>query len=219
MAMIGESFTPREVVKPKALAKLPPSAAFQYAHHPKSWQVMYDGKGAAKVLPRLSKIFFKPGTNHIGTDRGNGIDTTECKMRYEADGYRFIPYDLAGKVDKGATSYLQRINVPGGHTFLSRWARVIPGTSRIMSDKAGWLRFLAAVAKVVEPPPTYALMELRSQYERKMSEYARNAAIMPDAEARIAKAAAAVTAIDKEIKKAEQRDAQFGQEATPNVIE
>jgi hypothetical protein len=219
MAQIGQEYTPRESVKPRALAKLPPSPVFQYAHHPKGWQVMWDDKGAAKIVPRLNKIFFQPGTNHIGNDRGAGIDTTECKMRYESDGFVFIPFELAGKVDKGAASYLQRIDVHGGHAFLSRWVRPVPGTGRLLSDRAGWLKFLVVVSKYVRPAPSYALEDLKSQYERMAGEYARRANFMPDADERIAKAKAAVLAIDKELKKAEQRDALEGSEVVPNVIE
>ena len=215
MAYIGEGYTPAEKTKPRQLAKLPPSPPFQYAHHPKGWQIMYNDKGTASLLPSLSKIFLRPGTNHVGND----MDLTECRMRFESDGWKFIPFDLAGKVDKGARSYIQRVQVPGGEAFLSRWCRVVPGTSRTMSDAVGWRKFLAAVARYVDPPQAWALDDLKDRYERKRSELARSASVIPDAVEQIAKCDDALKVINRELKKAEARDMQAGEEVSIDAIE
>lgn len=215
MAYIGEGYTPAEKTKPRQLAKLPPSPPFQYAHHPKGWQIMWNDKGGAVLLPRLSKIFLRPGTNHIGND----MDLTECRMRFEADGWRFVPFDLAGKVDKGAKSYIQRVPVAGGEAFLSRWCRVVPGTSRTMSDGTGWRRFLSAVAKFVGPPQAWALDDLKSRYERRRSEIARSANVIPDSDEQIARCDDAIKVITRELKKAEARDMSAGDEVIPDAVD
>jgi hypothetical protein len=214
MAIIGESYTPQEKPKSRQLPKIPPSAAFQYAHHPRKWQIVYDTKGA-HVVPSLAKIYYRPGTNHIT----NNMDLTECRMRYEADGWRFIPFDLAKKAEKGATSYLQRIKVQGGEAFLSRWCRVVPGTSRVMSDHVGWRRFLNAVARYVDPAPVWALDDLKTQYDRKRSELARTARMIPDAEEKIERVTQALKVIERELKKAEAREMKTGEEVIPDAVD
>lgn len=215
MAIIGESYTPLERAKPKQLAKLRPNSAFQYAHHARGWQIMHTDKGAPVLLPMLTRIDFRPGTNHISND----MDLTECRMRFEANGYQFIPFDLAAKADKGAASYIQRVQVKGGFAYLSRWCRVVPGTSRTMQDKAGWRRFLVAVAKYVNPAPAWVLDEMRTRYQRQQARLARSASVIPDAEEQIAECAAILKLLDREIKKAEARDMSTGDEVIPNAAD
>ena len=175
---------------------------------------MWDAKGP-HLTPRLTKIFYRPGTNHITND----MDLTEMRMRYEADGWRFIPFSLASKVDKSADSYLQRVQVPGGYAYLERWCRVVPGTGRLMPDSASWLKFLKAVGRFVDAAPAYALDDLKAQYVAKRSSLARQANMLPDADDQIARCNDAIKLIDKELKKAEARDMQSGEEVTIDASE
>ena len=208
MARLGESYKPTESTKPKQLHKLPPGSPIQYAHHAKGWQILFNDKGAPVLLPSLNKVYLRPGTNHIQND----MDLTEMRMRYEANGWRFLPFELAGKADKGADSYIQRVQVKGGYAYLSRWCRVVPGTSRLMPDADGWRKFLAVVAKYVDPPAAWALDDLRTKYRTSRANLARMANVIPDSDEQIERCAAVIKLLDREIKKAEARDAQDGEE-------
>ena len=64
-----------------------------------------------------------------------------------------------------------------------------------MPDGAGWRRFLAAVAKFVDPPKAWALDDLKSQYERRRSEIARSANVIPDSDEQIARCDDAIKVI------------------------
>jgi hypothetical protein len=205
MAQIGEQYTPQQNTTAQRVANLPTSPPFQYAHHPKGWQVL----GGA-VLPNLMKLGIAPGVNHVGQEG----DLSEFYMRMEKErGLTFIPYDLAGKVIKGATSYLQRVPVPGGHAHLSVFASVMPGSNRVLPCRNGeWLKFLKACAKVLAPPQVWALEDLKATLELRANGLANKALAVPSAARDLEKTQKDISIVDKAISAAIKRDATKGEE-------
>lgn len=205
MARIGEQYTPQQNTAPDRVANLPTSPPFQFAHHPKGWQVV----GTA-VLPRLMQLGIMPGVNHIGNDG----DLSEFYMRMKGDrGLTFIPYDLAGSVIKGATSYLQRVPVPGGHAHLSIFVSVMPGSNRVLPNRDGsWVKFLKACAKVLDLPQVWALEDLKASLERRANGQATRALTMPSAARDLEKTQKDISIVDKAISAAIKRDATKGEE-------
>ena len=78
---------------------------------------------------------------------------------------------------------------------------------------------MAAVAKFVDPPKAWALDDLKSQYERRRSEIARSANVIPDSDEQIARCDDAIKVITRELKKAEARDISAGDEVIPDAVE
>ena len=212
MARLGEQYTPQQDAAPNRVANLPTSPPFQYAHHPKAWQVI-DGV----VLPNLLQLGIMPGVNHIGNDG----DLSEFYMRMEGErGLTFIPYDLAGKVIKGAKSYLQRVPVPGGHAHLSIFASVMPGSNRVLPSRGGeWVKFLKACAKVLDPPQVWALEDLKASLERRANSLANKALTTPSAARDMEQAQKDILIVDNAINAAIKRDATKGEEVIIDVAD
>tara|TARA_Y100001973_G_scaffold40363_2_gene60378 strand:+ start:2030 stop:2656 length:627 start_codon:yes stop_codon:yes gene_type:complete len=208
MARLGESFKPQQRVAPQALPKLPPSDPWQFAHHPEAWEVR-----SGDLVPRVNMISMRPGVNHVPRD-GN-LD--ELYMRYEAAGFVFIPYDVG--TPKGVESYLQKVPVAGGHAYVSCFVRLVPGSSKVMPDKAGYLRFLKAVKKQVAPPAAYVLDALKGKLEKRQTDLSMVADRVPMAAKQLKQVNADLKIVEKELDAALKRDAQTYDEVIPDGTE
>ena len=208
MARLGQSFKPEQRVAPRALPKLPVSDPWQFAHHPEAWVVR-----SGEVLPRVNMISMRPGVNHVPRD-GN---TDELYMRYEAQGWSFIPYDVG--TPKGVESYLQRVPVAGGFAYVSCFVRLVPGSGKVMSDSAGYTRFLKAVKKQVAPPAAYVLDALRGKLEKRQTDLSLVADRVPVAAKQLKQVNADLKIVEKELEAAFKRDAQTYDEVIPDGTE
>ena len=208
MARLGSSFKPEAKVSPARLPKLPPGSPWQFAHHAKGGQVK-DGQ----LLPRLNMIIIRPGVNHIGRD----MDLGEMRVRFQERGWRFIPYDVG--TPKGIDSYLQQVPVEGGFAYVSCFVRLVPGTSKVMSDQAGYVRFLKAVKKIVDPPAAWVLEDMRGTAEKAQTDLSLRADRVPAAARQLEQINADLKLIEKELDAALKRDAKMYEEAVIDGVE
>lgn len=208
MARLGTSFKPKQNMAPTLLPKLPPGTPWQFAHNARGW-----GVKSGELVPTLNMISMRPGVNHIGRD-GN-LD--ELYMRFDARGWQFIPYDFA--TPKGVDSYLQQVPVMGGFAYLSCFVRVVPGTGKVMSDRAGWLKFLKAVKKTVPAPAAWVLEEMQAKLEKRQTDLSMYADRIPMAAKQLKGVTANLKVVEKELTAALLRVAATYEEATEDGTE
>lgn len=144
-----------------------------YAAHPRRWRV---DTVKRRLLPDLIQISQAKGTSkQLSIYSRKGLTT-----QFKEEGWVVLEPEIYAETGKGK-SYVQVVNVPGGVTYLPRWAETTPGSSLIESDVEGYDDFCAWLADsghAPEPPRAY-LRQMLSQARSRHAAYVRQAHTNP----------------------------------------
>jgi hypothetical protein len=156
-----------------ALPTIEPNAPWYYAHFAERWQVI-DGK----VVPDLTTVVLEGGVNRAGPTG----DPREVALALP--GAVTIPTRCIEEVG----SYVRRTQVAKGWHYHDASARLIPGSPRLVVDRAAWGRFLALLVErgIVQPPAPYVAEDYIERIQRDHAAAAREADRDPQAKARAA---------------------------------
>lgn len=162
-----------QVQQAAALPTIEPNAPWYYVHFADRWQVI-DGK----VVPDLTTVVLEGGVNRAGPTG----DPREIALALP--GATTIPTKCVEEVG----SYVRRTQVTKGWHYHDASARLIPGSARVVIDRAAWAKFLGLLVDrgIVRTPEPYVAEDYIERIQRDHAAAAREADRDPQARARAA---------------------------------
>ncbi len=157
---------------------------FVYLHHPRRWTVI-----EGEVVPQMKELRFVDDPN---------VDPDDERAKWRKRGWVEIPWHVRGE----DTNYMKEHDGPNGtKLYLSEWETPHRGSSIIVPDPAGYVKFLLWLKShdKVEPPEVYVLEDLADRARSRFEDYASKAALNPKVQRLADRAAADLSALTAEI--------------------